>query len=391
MPEQFLKNLPGQIINAAGYSTRVGGSCPSAEVLQAMQWAQGRYFEMDDLLEHASSVIARVTGSEAGIVTCGAGAGLTLAAAAILAGDDLEIMEALPDASRLQRRTFLYPEANYFDYDHPVRAAGARLRFFSFASEGLEERLQAAFSDDLAGVIHVWKHRHDNAIIRRVAAVCRKAGVPFLLDGAMCLPPHENLQQIASLGANLVVLSGGKHLEGPQNSGLLFGDAELIRSAWLQMVDMHVRPSAWSQGRLLDILPRPPRHGIGRGFKIGKDTVLGCLTALERYASRDFAAEKTRWHSVCKSIADALRGISSFDVEYLQENGTGQYPVVKITAANAENMRRLQHGLKTPHPKIILAEDDDNAAVSYIYPMCLNDREADALIERITLLLKHAN
>ncbi len=388
-----MTNPPSAIINAAGYSTRVGGSRPSPEVLQVMQWAQERYFEMDDLLEYASQVIARVTGSEAGIITCGAGAGLTLAAAAILAGDDLEIMEALPDVSRLQRTTFLYPKANYFDYDHPVRAAGVRLRFFDFAVEGLEERLRAALSESPAGVVHVWKHRDDNNVIRRVAVVCREVGVPFLLDGAMCLPPHENLRQIASLGANLVVLSGGKHLEGPQNSGLLFGDAALIRSAWLQMADMHVRPSAWSLGRLLEqgILPRPPRHGIGRGFKIGKDTILGCLAALERYTDRDFAAERTRWHSLCKTIAEALRGISPFEVKYLPENGTGQYPVVRITAPSAEGMSRLQRGLKNQQPKIILSEDDDNAAVSYIYPMCLDDGEADVLIARATVILQDEN
>lgn len=382
-----------RIINAAGYSTRVGGSCPAPEVLRAMHWAQKRYFEMDDLLEYASSVIARITGSEAGIVTCGAGAGLTLAAAAILAGDNLEIMEALPDVSQLQRQTFLYPEANYFDYDHPVRAAGARLQTFSFASENLEERLRATFFETLAGVVYVWKHRDDNDVIRRVANVCRKADVPLLLDGAMCLPPHENLQEVAALGANLVVLSGGKHLEGPQNSGLLFGDAALIRSAWLQMVDMHVRPSAWSQGSLLEqgILPRPPRHGIGRGFKIGKDTVLGCLIALERYIERDFISEKMRWHSICKTIADALRGISPFAIEYLLENGTGQYPVVKITATNTEAMRCLQRDLKKRVPKIILSEDDSNAAISYIYPMCLDEDDVEILIRRITLILKHAN
>src|SRR5688572_7055682 len=107
MQNSDLYKIP-KIINAAGYSTRVGGSCPSMEVLQVMQWAQQYYFEMDDLLAHASEVISRITGTAAGIVTCGASAGLTLGAAAILAGDDLDMMEALPDVSRIQRKTFLY-------------------------------------------------------------------------------------------------------------------------------------------------------------------------------------------------------------------------------------------------------------------------------------------
>lgn len=363
------------------------------EVLQVMQWAQQYYFEMDDLLAHSSEVISRITGTAAGIVTCGASAGLTLGAAAILAGDDLEMMEALPDVSRIQRKTFLYPETNYYDYDHSVRGSGAQLQIFSFAEDGLEKRLQSAFSETLAGVVYVWKHRHDNEIIRRIAVICRESGVPFLLDGAMCLPPHENLQDIGTLGANLVALSGGKHLGGPQNSGLLFGDAALIRSAWLQMVDMHVRPSAWTQKQLLEdgILPRPPRHGIGRGFKVGKDTILGCLAALELYSRRDFTAEKKYWHSICKNIADALGKSTTFDVTYLEENGTGQYPVVKLTADDAGEMQQLQQYLKTTSPKIILSEDDDDAAVSYIYPMCLDDDEVEVLIKEIILFFKNAN
>jgi len=340
---------------------------------------------MDDLLEYASQTIARATGSEAGIVTCGAAAALTLGAAAILAGDDIEIMEALPETSCLPRRTFLYPERNYFDYDHAVSASGAQLKIFDFEADGLEERLREACSRDVAGVVYVWKHRADNEMIRRVAAVCRHSGIPLLVDGAMCLPPTENLCDIASLGASLVTISGGKHLGGPQNSGLLFGDAALVRSAWLQMVDMDVREHSWSLGRLLDqkIVSRPPRHGIGRGFKVGKDAILGCLTALELYRSRDFSAERERWHAVCRAIANRLIGGSSFKVEYLCENGTGQYPVVKITASEREGMNRLQLALKGQVPRIVLAEDEDSGSVAYIYPMCLVDDEIDVLIKRM--------
>ena len=72
------------IINAVGYATRVSGSCPHPEVIAAMSAASAQYFEIDDLLTAASTLIARCTGAEAGVVTCGAGAALTLAAAACL-------------------------------------------------------------------------------------------------------------------------------------------------------------------------------------------------------------------------------------------------------------------------------------------------------------------
>src|SRR5687768_10034840 len=84
------------IINGVGYATRVSGSCPHLDVIAAMAAASGVYFEIDDLLTAASSLIQKATGAEAGIVTCGAGAALTLAAAACMAGNLPEVMDQLP-------------------------------------------------------------------------------------------------------------------------------------------------------------------------------------------------------------------------------------------------------------------------------------------------------
>ncbi len=66
------------VINCVGFATRVGGSCPAPAVLDAMRAANESFVEIDDLQEAASKLIARTTDAEAGIVTCGAAAGLTL-------------------------------------------------------------------------------------------------------------------------------------------------------------------------------------------------------------------------------------------------------------------------------------------------------------------------
>lgn len=381
---------PLSVINAVGYATRVGGSRPSTEVLAAMWWAQEHYFELDDLLNEASGIIARETGSQGGLVTCSASAALTLGAAAILTGNDLGAMEALPDTSALVRRQFLYPRHNDYDYDHPIRASGAALIPFSFEGDDLEMRLGAAINEQTAGVIYVWRSRQERSLIERIGRFCRAAKIPFLLDAAMGLPPAENLRDFYQLGPNLVALSGGKHLEGPQNSGLLFGDADLVTSAWLQMVDMDVRPISWSLARLIadGTIPRPPRHGIGRGFKVGKDAILGCLTALSAYPKRDFIAEAERWKRICNDLGAALCSNEDFQIESLPTNGTGQYPVVRITARNAERMAWFKNQLKHGSPKIVTAEDEESEETTYLYPMCLPDSAIPPLIGRINELLR---
>ncbi len=379
-----------RVINAVGYATRVTGSRPAQVVLDAMAAAHKNFYEVDDLLRLASRTIAKETGCEAGLVTCGAAAALTLGAAAILAHDDLDIMEALPDTSQIRKNEFLYPERNYFDYDHPIRVAGARLKEFSFDEKNLEQCLKEAFTDTVAGVIYVWKHKDSVSLISRIARVCRESNVPFMLDGAMSLPPNGNLKGLVALGPHLIALSGGKHLGGPQNSGLLFGDANLIRSAWLQMVDMDVRGSSWSLASLIEdkIVPRPPRHGIGRGYKVGKDTVLGCLTALQLYSSRDFAAEKERWHRIVGEVVEKLPANGQFKFDYLQENGTGQYPVVKVSASEASSLASLKRELKKKRPKIIMAEHEGDDSIAFIYPMCLTDSDVQILIERFHSIIR---
>lgn len=374
-----------EIVNAAGYSTRVGGSCPSKEVLEAMIYAQTEYFEIDDLLELASRVIAEATGSEAGIVTCGAGAALALAAAAVLAGNDVEIMDRMPDLTGVPKTEFLYPCLGRFDYDHPLRLTGASLTELPFAPDALEQELEEALTCATAGVVFVWKHKNDTALIRRISAVCRQRKLPFIVDAAMALPPSENLRELYSLGPNLIALSGGKHLGGPQNSGLLFGDKELIYSAWLQMADMDVRAPSWSRRRLLTegFVSRPPRHGLGRAMKVGKDAILGCIAAVRLYGQRDIASERARWHTICKQIKDKVVLPSYFQLSYLEENGTGQYPVVKLQADSPQRMLELKDRFKSLPRKIIMAEHEDDESVAFLYPLCLTDTDVKILIRAL--------
>src|SRR5438105_5621231 len=112
------------LINAAGTQTRYGGVPLPQEVVQAMAEAASACVRMEDLQEAAGRVIAEVTGAEAGYVTSGAAAGLTLAAAACPAGLDVARMDRLPDTTGMANE-IIVQRAHRNAYDHAVRAAGA--------------------------------------------------------------------------------------------------------------------------------------------------------------------------------------------------------------------------------------------------------------------------
>src|ERR1700733_9453226 len=86
-----------QLINGRSFSTKAGGCPLPTEVLDAMRQAGECCVRMDELQTAASEAIARATGAEAGIVTSGAAAALTLVPAACLPRLDLPRITRCPN------------------------------------------------------------------------------------------------------------------------------------------------------------------------------------------------------------------------------------------------------------------------------------------------------
>ena len=109
-------------------------------------------------------------------------------------------------------------------YDHAVRNAGVRL----IEVEGLEQMRNAA-SGRTAMMYFLgaesgdseWKT--DPVPIGQCLDLGRKAGFPVLVDAANMLPPWDNIRKLAALKTDLICVSGGKHMRGPQCSGILAG------------------------------------------------------------------------------------------------------------------------------------------------------------------------
>lgn len=381
-----------RIVNAVGYATRVGGSCPREEVLQAMYAANQAYVEIDDVQAAASRRIAESTGAEAGIVTCGAAAGLTLAAAACLAGNNPDLMERLPDVSGFERDEIIYPYVGPFDYDHPLRVAGAKLVYVDYKSDDAMSRIEAAISPRTAAIGYNWRQVREAPAIRELAARAHNHRLPFLVDGAMSLPPVSNLRYFIECGADLVTFSGGKHIGGPQGSGILCGRQDLIRSAWVQMVDMDVRVPTWSLRAWVaeGWISRAPRHGIGRSMKVGKESIIGLMVALERYMSRDHDAEYASWDSIIASIEEGLEGIPGLSLTRLPGAPNGQpFPVLRLYCDRATlgiSTQDLQNRLRELDPKIILSEDENEWGAT-IFPMCLDAAQAKYIVASIRLVV----
>jgi len=365
-------------INAAGALTRLGGAVMAPEVVAAMAAAARASVDIGELQDAASDRIALATGAEAGMVTTGAAAALTLATAAAMTRWDVAKMAALPHAEGFAHEVII-PRTHRTGYAHAFAAAGARLvdighndRGTGAGVRGIEAwEIEAAITPRTAAF--AFSANSDSVRdLPLVAEVCRRHGLPVIVDGAAQLPPKSNLRRFIELGADLVAFSGGKAIGGPQASGILAGRRDLVGAALVQQIDMDVAPATWSPPPLIDRskLNGVPHHGIGRGFKAGKEEIVGLLVALERFIAADDAASNAALEARLRAIAASLAG---FDVRLVPAAETGRVPVLEIGLPDALAVsarlqrgdppvhlseRHAARGVLTLDPQVLLPEHD---------------------------------
>lgn len=371
------------ILNAAGMLTRLGGTRMGPEVVAAMAEAAGSLVRIDELQEAAGTIIARHTGAEAGYVTNGASGGLMLGMAACLTGLDLARMERLPDTRNLPNEVII-ARSHRSGYDHALRAVGARLVEVGLPDPSPWE-FEAAISPRTAAIAF-----SAGFSPLELSAVCRLAsrrGVPVIVDAAAELPPASNLRAFIADGADLVVFSGGKAIGGPQASGILCGRKHLIAAAALQHWDMDVlwelfAPPAGLVDR--DALDGVPHHGIGRGCKVGKEEIVGLVTALALYVRSDHDATMRDWEATMRRVADDLADLPGISVSTIRR--PKGVPCVRLSWSGPDaghqalaTARALQKG----DPSVHLVENRARQGLLDINPVNITDDEAVIVARRV--------
>ncbi len=184
----------------------------------------------------------------------------------------------------------------------------------------------------------------------------------MVVDAAGRLDEPSNLQNFIRDGADLAVFSGGKFIRGPQASGFVAGRKHLISAIAWQHLDMDVTPEVWQIPReLLDVeaMPFIPRQGIGRGYKAGKEEIMGLVTALRLFLQRDHAAERETCARRLQNPGGAGRGypLSHGRVSLKQELSIAGLPGARIHIDEAglgmdayTFMRALIDGSPSIHP-----------------------------------------
>ncbi len=384
------------IINARGTNTRLGGAQMEQAAIEAMAEAAQEAVPLEELQAVASNIIAKITGAEAGYVTSGASAALTLGTAACLTGLDVARMNRLPHTNGMPNEV-LMARHQVSGYDHAISAAGAKIVEVGMPNDTTPPtevhiteawEFEAAITENTVAIAYAARPG-GHPPLEEVIDVGKRYHIPVLLDAAAQVPPVENLRKFTAMGADLVAFSGGKGIRGPQASGILCGRRDLIAAAALQNLDMaaiafdtwNPPPSFIPKEKLRGI----PQHGIGRSMKVTKEAIVGLLTALQLYTEEKVSRDLKRSRAFLEQIARPLKGVSGVEMEWTESVSGGEpMLVVKLDEVKLErSAAEVSQGLQGGAPPIYVRESRLRQGMLIIYPGNLNEERTKIVEQRL--------
>lgn len=382
-----------RVVNATTSMTRLGGSIASPEVFKAMADASKCFVNIPELQQGAGKIIAEATGAEAGLPTAGATNALLLAAAAcIMKGTELEkydplkpetwtdIIQKLPMHTEGLKTEFIVQKSDRNVYDHAVECAGGRFVEVGTDEGTTEKELDEAFDPKkTAAYYFTVRSSRNSQPLETVIKIAHKHGVPVIVDAAAETPPKKNLRKYIAKGADLVVISGGKAICGPNNSGILAGRKTLIKLAHLQAY---------------------PFHGVGRPAKMSRETIVGLVTALKIYLKHGEKALFKAWEIKAKWMIEQLNKIPGVETQLtFQTTIEENEPMVPIVAVKINekvfgmSTKELSDKLREGNPSIDTLYDVDYIIEDYkdkltINPEFMLEGDEEIVIQRIKDILK---
>jgi len=281
------------VINCYGTYTLIGGHTFSDYVREAMDEADRNFAWLWELEEKAGKRICELSGAEAGFVTPGVFAALSMGAAACMAGTDQDKMSTLPDTEGMRNEFIIQRPLRDFKYDRSMTVAGGKLVEVGSEQEGCTiDELEAAITDRTAS-FHYMAHGTTGSFASKEASIvpfedvielAHRYGLPVIVDAAFQCYPKDGFTRYIEKGADLFAYSC-KYFGGPNTAGILLG-----RKGLVDMVALHsfVGQEGGPGGQLF-IEAEPDRlHGsVFRGYKMDRSSITGAVASLEEHLETD--------------------------------------------------------------------------------------------------------
>lgn len=302
-----------RVVNASGRVTVLGVSTFSDEVARASVEAGQSYVVIEDLIERAGQVIAGYTGAEDACPTSCASAAIALTTAALVTKGRRVDMMRLPDSSGLANEVVLQ-KGHAVDFGAPIttmiRLGGGVPVEAGMANEVCAEDIEGVITDRTCALLYVKSHHCvqkgmvEPEVMRDIA---HAHGLPFIMDCAA----EEDLEKYIALGADAVCYSGAKALEAT-TSGFVCGKREIMENV------------------------RKQYAGIGRAMKVGKEQIVGLLTALAAYKEKDHEREAAANDAKVARLVERIEAIPGLHAQRIADEAGRAISRCRITLVPSE-------------------------------------------------------
>ena len=319
-------------INAAGTYTSMTASLMPEEVMDAINASAKEFVMLDEVQDKAGAKIAEMCHAEAAMVSAGCWSAMVLGMAGVLTGKDSKKIAQLPHLENTGMKSEVIIQKSHMNgYEHSLTNTGVTLVPVETSQEA-----ENAVNDKTAMLWFLNREAPAGKIQHEEwLAIAKKHSLPTMIDLAADVPPVENLWKYNELGFDLVCISGGKAICGPQSAGILMGKKDLIAAARLN---------------------GPPSGGnIGRGMKVNKEEIIGMYVALDSYIKRDHNKEWKVWEDRIAVINDAVKSISGVTTEIVVPPIANHSPSLMIAWDNSKiklTKESLAEKLRNGNPSI---------------------------------------
>ena len=285
-----------RVVNASGRVTVLGVSTISDKVAKAAVAGGQSYVVVEDLLDKAGEIISQYTGGEDSCPTVCASAAIALSVAGMISKGKKTIMDRLPDSTGLANEIILQ-KGHVINFNAPIetmlRLGGGVPVEAGCATEVVVEDVEELINEKTVALLYVKSHhcvQKGMLDLPTMIDIAHRHNLPLMVDAAA----EEDFRKYIAMGADLVCYSGAKALEAT-TSGFVTGKKELISYIKKQY------------------------HGVGRAMKVGKEAIMGLLTALEQYENKDKQAEVAKNVKIVDWLVDEINQIPNLKAQKIQD------------------------------------------------------------------------
>lgn len=354
------------IINASGKMTALGASTVTDGVAETLRAAAQDFVDIDELMRAAGGVIAEATGADDGCPTTGAASAIVLGVAAAVTRGELSLLEAVPVLPDSVPSEVVIQKGHAVHFGAAItqliRLGGGTPVEVGHANYVEREHLEQAIGAKTAGILYVKSHhavQKGMQPLETLRDVAHERGLPLLVDAAA----EEDLRTYVARGADLVMYSGAKALNGP-TSGFLCGREDLVSAA------------------------RRQYQGVGRPMKVGKEAILGLCQALREYAPEELGASamKDQMERLVTQLAE-LPGLTGRVTQ--DEAGRAIYRATLVVDPEIAGMDAVELAtrLREGEPAIYTRDHWANTGTIAIDPRPLQEDDLDLIVGRMHEIL----